>query len=99
MPQWTYRATPDGLSTEEFRRILEERRDALRKTCGEGTLQGHMPVAWRSGWSATWKNLGRDAQGNLKVLIAVYGPGHVLRRRSYVRLVKKHPLPYSLGPG
>lgn len=97
MPQWNVRHHPYGTTMEEFRKLLELRREALQDaTRADGSLFP-MPTPWRWGWKAHIRIQGRDRDGSLKAHILVTGPRGEIPYVRKVRLCKRHPLPSSLG--
>jgi len=99
MPQWDYSHHPEGTTPDEFRKILELRREVLAEATKLDGLGQPLPVAWRQGWKAYQRRLGRDRDGSLRVLFVVEGPRGEVAYTRQVRLVRKHPLPYDLRQG
>jgi hypothetical protein len=87
---------PEGLSREEYSRLLLLRRDNLDMATAEIMGGQPMPVQWRRGWRAWWVRCGRDRDGSLLAEINVSGPKPGMRWRQRVRLVRQRRLPVNL---
>ena len=92
MPQWNYRAHPD-----EFQAILKIRRQTLDACAASNPTLMPTPVAWRHGWKAHWRLLGRDLDGSLKICVVVEGPRGEIPYTRKDRLVPRQHLPWMLG--
>lgn len=97
MPQWSVRHNPEGTTLEEFRKLLEIRRQALAEATIPHGMGRPLPVAWRHGWKAHLRLRGRDKDHSLKATIVVEGPRGEIAYARNVRLVSRQPLPYELG--
>lgn len=97
MPYPAYRGYPDATTPEEFRKLLELRREALDEATRFAGLGSPLPVQWRHGWKAVLNVLGRDRDGSLKAVVIVTGPRGEVPYSRAVRLVTRRPLPYELG--
>lgn len=84
------------LSSGEHAQLLDLRLATLDEATAAASLDSHMPVQWRWGWTATIKVLGRDAQGNLKAAVTCRGPQLAQPYVRYVRLVRRRHLPGGL---
>ena len=78
-------AIPEGVTPEEFQRLLLVRRETLEDATRKASGGSAMPITWRHGWKATLKILGRDKDGSLKASVTVVGP-HA--SSGYVRKVR-----------
>jgi len=96
MPQFGYVPHPDGVSTEEFAKVLELRLATLEdatKLAGMGRV---LPLTWRKGWKATVVIVGRDRDGSLCFRIVVEGPAGVLPYTRSYRLTRSKRLSSGL---
>lgn len=84
---------------DEHRTILEQRRATLDAAAKHWTQQESFPVAWRLGWSCTFKILGRDRENSLLVRLTARGDRPWMRFTRDVRLVRRGALPWSLRKG
>jgi len=97
MPQFPYLPYPEGVTPDEFRKLLELRLDTLAEATKFSGLGQPLPTSWRHGWKAHLRLLGRDRDGSLRVVVVVEGPrGETPYKRSY-RLVKECNLPLRRG--
>jgi hypothetical protein len=88
---------PEGTTIEEFRKLLELRRQALADATRPHGLGQPLPVAWRHGWQAHIRILERCRDGSLRALIVVTGPRGETPYTRAVRLVAQRPLPWMVG--
>lgn len=97
MPQ-RYRAPhPRGVTSEEFSKLLQIRRQALQDATRAAGGGDPMPVPWRHGWKAHIRFQGRDRDGSLKCHILVTGPRGELSYVRKVRLVRSQQSTRGLG--
>ena len=99
MPQWKQVPNPEGTTLDEFRKLLELRRQALQDATQDAPGAAPMPVGWRWGWKAHIRLQGRDRDGSLKAHIVVTGPRTEIPYVRKVRLVRSQRLPSGLGKG
>jgi len=97
MPHWDWKHHPDGVTPAEFQAILALRKKTLEAYADDPSslLPGKLSDRW--GWRCYSRRLGRDLDGSLKVIVIIEGPrGELPYIRKY-RLVRRKPLPWTLG--
>jgi hypothetical protein len=97
VPQYSPTGVELVRSAEETQALMHARRETLEIAVRRVYGPDGLPVQWRHGWKAFVRPLRRSRDGHLlaKVVVTLEGTGVVLERN--VRLVKKNPLPYSVG--
>lgn len=92
MPYRTLCGKHDDATPEERRSLMNVRLDALDEATARASLDGHMPVQWRRGWTAYIKSHGRDRDGSLRASVTVLDPSDTVVMIRKVRLVKEESL-------
>jgi len=90
--QRLFSPTPDGLTAEEFQRLLQIRLQTLEDATRRVGNGKPLPIPWRRGWKASLTFLGRDRDGSIKAEVFVSGSSVTMRWRRRVRLVKQQRL-------
>lgn len=83
----------------EVAAVMSARREALDTATQSVTLNGPLPVAWRTGWAAAVEWLDRDRDGSVRVRITVTGPGLCRPYVRKLRLVRQESLNQDLKEG
>jgi hypothetical protein len=99
MPQWAWKHYPEGTTSDEFQAILSLRRSTDQAAAENPDVAYPKRLEDRWGYRTSWRSIGRDSDGSLRLVVVIQGPrGEIVYRRQY-RLVRRERLPWELGRG